>query len=348
MAGILTMIRSLYLHLHNTVIKTHVIAYMNRLWVPLLLLVSTSALAQDTLPRFTVTTRGYNKAIISWTNTFTTVSQISIQRSFDSAKGFRTILNVPDPTVPQNGFVDTKAPAQNMFYRLFIVLEDGKYLFSTAKRPYWDTTDAKPDSKEYSLTGENNNRRIVASDNMSQKEVEQLKAELREVSKEPAKKEPVKPTPVSPTTTAPAAPKVPERYFIVKKKDSILFNIPEKNFRKFRDSIVYRTKDTMAFKNLDTIILRPFVAREIYRPSRYVYTDKDGNVIIDLYDALRKDYEVKFFDDNAEPIFEVKKVKDPLLIIDKVTFLRSGWFRFELYEEGKLKETHKVFVPKDF
>ncbi|MGN6418762.1 MAG: hypothetical protein ACTHMC_14805 [Pseudobacter sp.] len=322
---------------------------MNRLWVPLLLLLSSSAFAQDTLPRFTVTTRGYNKAIISWTNTFTTVSQISIQRSFDSSKGFRTILNVPDPTVPQNGFVDTKAPAQNMFYRLFIVLEDGKYLFSAASRPYWDTAGAKPDSKEYSLTGENNNRRIVASDNMSQKEVEQLKAELREATKEPVKKEPAKPAGTMPPATAtPPPPKAPERYFIVKKKDSILFNIPEKNFRKFRDSIVYRTKDTMAFKNLDTIVLRPFVAREIYKPSRYVYTDKDGNVIIDLYDALRKDYEVKFFDDNGEPIFHIKKVKDPLLIIDKVTFLRSGWFRFELYEEDKLKETHKVFVPKDF
>ena len=318
---------------------------MSKLWVAFLMLVSFSSFAQDTLPRFTVTTRGFNKAIISWTNNYTSVTQINIQRSFDSTKGFRTILNVPDPSVPQNGFVDTKAPAQSMFYRLFIVLEDGNYIFSTAQRPFWDTLGAiRPDSKEFSLTGENNNRRIVAADNMSQREVEQLKAELREATK----KATAKPNTAVPVPNATAAPKAPERYFIVKKKDSILFNIPEKGFKKFRDSIVYRTKDTMAFKNLDTIVLRPFIPREIYRPSRFVYTDRDGNVVIDLYDALKKNYEVKFFDEKQTPIFDIHKVKDPLLIIDKVTFLRSGWYRFELYEEGKLKETHKVFIPKDF
>ncbi|WP_127132054.1 hypothetical protein [Pseudoflavitalea rhizosphaerae] len=314
---------------------------MSKLWVAFLMLLSYSSFAQDTLPRFTVTTRGYNKAIISWTNNYTSVTQINVQRSFDSSKGFRTILNVPDPSVPQNGFVDTKAPAQNMFYRLFIVLEDGNYIFSRAQRPYWDTLGAiRPDSKEFSLTGENNNRRIVAADNMSQREVEQLKAELREATKKGT-------TNPAPTTSTPA-PKAPERYFIVKKKDSILFNIPEKGFKKFRDSIVYRTNDTMAFKNLDTIVLRPFIPREIYKPSRFVYTDKDGNVVIDLYDAMKKNYEVKFFDEKQTPIFDIHKVKDPHLIIDKVTFLRSGWYRFELYEEGKLKETHKLFIPKDF
>ena len=203
---------------------------MSKLWVAFLMLVSFSSFAQDTLPRFTVTTRGYNKAIISWTNNYTSVTQINIQRSFDSTKGFRTILNVPDPSVPQNGFVDTKAPAQSMFYRLFIVLEDGNYIFSTAQRPFWDTPGAiRPDSKEFWRTGENNNRRIVAADNMSQREVEQLKAELREATK----KATAKPNTAVPVPNPTAAPKAPERYFIVKKKDSILFNIPEKGFKKF-------------------------------------------------------------------------------------------------------------------
>ena len=37
--------------------------------------------AQDTLPRFTATTRGTGKVIISWSNPYPVVSQISIQRS---------------------------------------------------------------------------------------------------------------------------------------------------------------------------------------------------------------------------------------------------------------------------
>lgn len=91
--------------------------------------------AQDTLPRFSVKNAGNNRIIIGWTNTFETIKQISIQRSFDSLKNFKTILTVPDPTTPQNGFVDTKATNDHMFYRIYILLDKGVYLFSDTKRP---------------------------------------------------------------------------------------------------------------------------------------------------------------------------------------------------------------------
>ena len=95
--------------------------------------------AQDTLPKFSVKNVGGNRIIISWTNTFETIKQISIQRSFDSLNKYKTILSVPDPTTPQNGFVDTKATNDHMFYRLFILLDKGVYLFSNAKKPVLDT-----------------------------------------------------------------------------------------------------------------------------------------------------------------------------------------------------------------
>jgi len=95
--------------------------------------------AQDTLPKFSVKNAGNNRIIISWTNKFETIKQIGIQRSFDSLRNYKTILTVPDPTTPQNGFVDTKATNDHMFYRLFILLDKGVYLFSNAKRPVLDT-----------------------------------------------------------------------------------------------------------------------------------------------------------------------------------------------------------------
>ena len=95
--------------------------------------------AQDTLPEFSVRNVGGDRYIVSWTNTFETVKQISIQRSFDSLSGYKTILTVPDPRTPQNGFVDSKAPNDHMFYRLYILLDKGMYLFSKAKRPLVDT-----------------------------------------------------------------------------------------------------------------------------------------------------------------------------------------------------------------
>ncbi len=100
-----------------------------------------SLLAQDTLPNFSVRNAGNNRIIIGWNNTFETVKQISIQRSFDSLKNYKTILTVADPTTPQNGFVDTKATNDHMFYRLYILLDRGVYLFSDPKRPVPDTAN---------------------------------------------------------------------------------------------------------------------------------------------------------------------------------------------------------------
>lgn len=96
--------------------------------------------AQDTLPKFTLKNVGNNRIVVGWTNNFTVVKQISIQRSFDSLTGYKSILTVADPSSPQNGYVDTKATNDHMFYRLYILLDRGVFLFSEAKKPVIDTT----------------------------------------------------------------------------------------------------------------------------------------------------------------------------------------------------------------
>lgn len=84
----------------------------------------------------------------------------------------------------------------------------------------------------------------------------------------------------------------------------------------------------------------------VFVPSGHVYTGKDHNVIISLADANRKKYTIKFFEDDGTFLFELKKIPDTYLVLDKANFVHSGLYRFELYEEGKLKETHKVYIPK--
>ncbi len=102
---------------------------------------SFSSLGQDSLPDFSLINAGNNRVIIGWVNGYGDYTrQISIQRSHDSLKGYKTILTVPDPTTPQNGYVDTKAPNDSMFYRLYIMLDKGAFHFSPAKRPYKDTS----------------------------------------------------------------------------------------------------------------------------------------------------------------------------------------------------------------
>jgi hypothetical protein len=292
----------------------------------LLSLFSGSSLAQDTLPKFTVTTRGANKIFISWTNTFEAVSQISIQRSLDSTRNFQTILTVPDPRVRQNGFVDSKAKTPFMFYRLFIVMEGGQYLFSKSSRPFWDTTHV---AKQVAVQAGNGNKRVLFSETIPQTQTDQLKVRL---NKENAVEDSV----------------IQIRTYTLKRGDNIVGKVVETDFKNFYDSIVQKTKDTLVFKTIDTILVKTFVPKVVYRPSQYVYTERDGNITISLADASKKQYSIKFFEENETELFEIKHVKDAFLTLDKSNFLHAGWFWFELYEEGKLKEKHRFYIPKDF
>ena len=231
---------------------------MKKLVLSLLLLqVSAVALlAQDTLPKFSARNVGNNRIIIGWTNQFETIKQISIQRSFDSLQGYRTILTVADPRATLNGYVDTKAPNDHMFYRIYIMLDKGVYLFSDAKKPVLDT--------------------------MKMASAISVKPELNVL-------------------------------------DSL--GIPNFNSKPKRESFI---------------------------PSIYVYTYRDGYVRVSLPDDADKKYNIKFFDEGDNFLFELKDVKQRTFKLDKSNFFHAGWFKFELYEDGMLLERHKFFLQKEF
>ena len=99
------------------------------------------ASGQDTLPKFSLRNIGKNRIIIGWVNNYPLTKQISIQNSMDSLKNYKTILSVADPNARENGFADTKAANGHMFYRLFVVLDKGRFYFTAAKQPAMDTAE---------------------------------------------------------------------------------------------------------------------------------------------------------------------------------------------------------------
>lgn len=217
------------------------------------LLASAVSSAQDTLPKFTVTNAGANRNIIGWVNTYGLVKQISIQRSFDSLTNFKTILSVADPNSRQNGFADTKAPNDHVFYRLFVVLGQGQFFFTASKKPELDTLG---------LT---------------------------------------------------------------------------------KNGLIDRAKDQ------GDVGIKPGVPkRNDFIPSFYVYTNKDGYLFINLPDAQKKKYHIKFYEDDGSFLFELKNIKEPALTLDKTNFIHAGWFRFELYNDEKLIEKNKFYLAKEF
>jgi hypothetical protein len=240
---------------------------MKKFFLPFLFSVLLAQLhAQDTLPFFSVRNVGNNRIIISWVNNYQLVKQISIQRSLDSLSGYKTILSVADPMTKQNGYVDGKAINDDMFYRLFIMLNGAMYQFSKSMRPVVDTMHGVGIKKDMG----------------------KLDPFSLEVNK------PVK-------------------------TDS-LGNGPGINKNK----------------------------PEIFVPSNYVYTARDGNLHLNLPKSDSIKYSVKFYDENNQFLFEIKNVKDPSLIVDKTNFYHAGWFRFELFVNEKLKEKNKFYLEKEF
>lgn len=90
-----------------------------------------SAGAQDVLPEFSVRELTKGKIQISWNNPYDNCIQLSIQRSVDSTKNFRTLFSTLSPELPSNGYVDNKPIYGTVvYYRIFYVLLGGAYYFS--------------------------------------------------------------------------------------------------------------------------------------------------------------------------------------------------------------------------
>lgn len=234
--------------------------------------------AQDTLPKFSLRNVGGNRIVIGWTNKYDSIRQISIQRSFDSLKNFRTILTVADPTTPQNGYVDTKATNERMFYRIYILLEKGNYLFSESKRPVKDTISA-----------------VITQ-----------------------------PQPGFQDVTNP--------------------NFARPGNNRFTPSMI--GGDSIAGPAITNPVNRP--KAEVFVASKMVYTYPDGYVKISLPDKPAKKYRIRFLTMDDKLLFEIKQPKEREFKIDKTNFYRSGWFKFEIYEDDAVLEKHRFFLPREF
>ena len=216
----------------------------------LCLLLTTILRAQDTLPRFSATARGPGKILISWHNRFPAVSQISIQRSADSLRNFTTLLTVPDPRLPANGVTDNNAIHPNFYYRLFIVYDNGKYLFTPSHRPHAQSEGAPP---------------VAQKEKEEEAEESVVRATNRLLVMPPASS-----SERSKIRTPAAIHNLPEltlsNTVYVRKGDTLLGQISGARVQAFRDSLLRKTKDTLVFIDGDTLMIKPFVAKRSTGP----------------------------------------------------------------------------------
>jgi hypothetical protein len=89
------------------------------------------------------------------------------------------------------------------------------------------------------------------------------------------------------------------------------------------------------------------VDQEFKAPSVHVYTTPQGQVVMVLPPEKTNQFTLKFYKDDGTPLFTMNKVRDSHVTIDKTNFIRSGWFRFELYENNAMKEKNRFFIPRE-
>ena len=287
--------------------------------------------AQDTLPQFSVKDIGKERYVISWVNNYPYTAQITIQRSFDSIRGYKSILTVPDPNAKQNGYADSKAINDHMFYRLYIQLENGRFLFTAAKQPSREIIITEPQPKPV----------LTTSPTI------------------PQKKEVLAPKQGSSTTPAPVA------VAINAENNPANITTDEKTTAQVEPTTENTvTREIPAVKRVEPIIVRLQNVRlgdsaktplavttkddpNAYAPSLFVYTHPDGNIRIQVPNRARlSKYRIKFFESDKRFLFELKNLPAPNFQLDKINFLHGGWFLFELYEDARLIEKHKLHLDR--
>jgi hypothetical protein len=120
------------------------------------------------------------------------------------------------------------------------------------------------------------------------------------------------------------------------------------HYKKFKDSIITKTKDSIYVISAEVIMLKPFIAKPVWKPSAYIFTNTKGIVSIHLPLAKQHKYKIIFFDDDGSELYVIKQVKEADLTLDYGNFLHAGWYNFELYEDDKLKEKNKFLLHKLF
>ncbi|MDD2791589.1 MAG: hypothetical protein PHD73_00310 [Sediminibacterium sp.] len=80
------------------------------------------------------------------------------------------------------------------------------------------------------------------------------------------------------------------------------------------------------------------------KPSRYVYTDAKGYLNISLPKVAMNQYKLIIYDTDGSRLFTIEHIREPELIVEKVNFLHSGWFNFELFENGLLMEQNRFYI----
>ena len=288
------------------------ILYTATVSIFLLLIQPAFAIAQDTLPAFTVKEIN-GKTIIGWNNPDKELKQLIIQRSPDSLKGYQSIMSMPDPTSFSNGYLVKSTDSIRYFYRIFYVKHNGRYFFTNSKKAIKEIKKISP-----SPPIETPSNQPLKASSSTQIISSKSTPPTGELEKEVLQK----------TMT------YIEEEVNTRKYERVHLNIPLSKIEDIEKISKFIKKDSVVTQNM-------------FQPSAFIYINPGGNLMLILPTPEKKHFSFLVYKEDGTLLFNMKNIKESKLLIDRSNFMSSGWFNYELYDGQKPKEKSKFFIPPD-
>jgi hypothetical protein len=82
-------------------------------------------------------------------------------------------------------------------------------------------------------------------------------------------------------------------------------------------------------------------------PSNRIFINNQNLITIQLKKTAIRKYSLKIFDESDNLVLNIKKINEDFFYLDKSNFRKSGWYHFEIQNDGELIEKNKFQVLKD-
>ncbi len=84
-----------------------------------------------------------------------------------------------------------------------------------------------------------------------------------------------------------------------------------------------------------------------HEASGYVRRAANGDLVITVPQTASGRYKIRFFDERNTLLFEIRQIRDPLLIVEKYNFEHAGQFKYELYRDSFLIEKSNFAIRRE-
>jgi len=98
---------------------------------------------------------------------------------------------------------------------------------------------------------------------------------------------------------------------------------------------------------LDTGIKYLPIADSVSVLPRSIFINQNESTEIHLPEAEKRKFRIRFTDKDGKTVIEINEPKEDILFLEKVNFIRSGIYAYEITENGKPYEKGQIEIPKD-